>query len=278
MLSKINIFLILGVIILAGAAGYFVVRQRMPLQKPTVTICAQDAKQCPDGNYVGRQGPDCTFSACPNTPPPSNLSCKSNADCANGFLCHANVCAAPIGRQCNGSDDTSCPADYECVQSCGPPIVRYPNESPPGYVCQIKGYVRSCPICLAKNTLIDTPSGAIAVQNLQKGEEIWTVNSSGARVRAKILETSRTSVPITHRVIHLVLDDGRQLLASPGHPAGDGRTIGDLSAGDVFDGARVKTTKLIPYQESFTYDILPSGDTGLYWANAILIGSTLFNK
>lgn len=27
--------------------------------------CTQDAKQCPDGSYVGRVGPRCEFAACP---------------------------------------------------------------------------------------------------------------------------------------------------------------------------------------------------------------------
>jgi hypothetical protein len=28
--------------------------------------CAQDAKQCPDGSYVGRQAPSCEFAPCPD--------------------------------------------------------------------------------------------------------------------------------------------------------------------------------------------------------------------
>ncbi len=27
--------------------------------------CTEEAKQCPDGSYVGRVGPDCSFAACP---------------------------------------------------------------------------------------------------------------------------------------------------------------------------------------------------------------------
>lgn len=27
--------------------------------------CTQEAKQCPNGSYVGRTGPDCEFAACP---------------------------------------------------------------------------------------------------------------------------------------------------------------------------------------------------------------------
>jgi hypothetical protein len=32
------------------------------------TICTQEAKQCPDGSYVGRTGPNCEFAACPTHP------------------------------------------------------------------------------------------------------------------------------------------------------------------------------------------------------------------
>jgi hypothetical protein len=31
----------------------------------TPVICTQDARQCADGSYVGRTGPNCEFAACP---------------------------------------------------------------------------------------------------------------------------------------------------------------------------------------------------------------------
>lgn len=31
-----------------------------------MTACTMDAKQCPDGSYVGRTGPNCTFEPCPS--------------------------------------------------------------------------------------------------------------------------------------------------------------------------------------------------------------------
>ncbi len=31
-------------------------------------VCTQDAKQCPDGSWVGRSGPKCEF-VCPQSPP-----------------------------------------------------------------------------------------------------------------------------------------------------------------------------------------------------------------
>ena len=35
-----------------------------------ITACTQEAKQCPDGSYVGRTGPNCEFAACPNSTSP----------------------------------------------------------------------------------------------------------------------------------------------------------------------------------------------------------------
>ena len=36
-----------------------------------VVFCTQDAKQCPDGSYVGREGPRCEFKKCPGESDPS---------------------------------------------------------------------------------------------------------------------------------------------------------------------------------------------------------------
>jgi uncharacterized lipoprotein YajG len=37
-------------------------------QPPQTTVCSQDAKQCSDGSWVGRSGPNCEF-ACPSATP-----------------------------------------------------------------------------------------------------------------------------------------------------------------------------------------------------------------
>lgn len=132
-----------------------------------------------------------------------------------------------------------------------------------------------CPICLAGNTLIDTPSGLVPVKDLQVGMSVWTTNKSGQRVSGVITKTSKVPVPPTHQMVHLILDDGRDLFVSPGHPTTDGRKIGDLMADEAYDGSEIVSTIRVPYGESATYDLLPSGDTGFYWANSILVGSTL---
>ena len=200
--------------------------------------------------------------------------CSADLDCAAGNLCNKNNCVSPVGRQCNGPNDTSCPVDYECVQGCGPPVAREDDPQPP-FFCQLKGYVRMCPICLSVNTLIDTPLGAIPIQQLQKGAPVWTINKSGERVAGVVIKTSRVAVLPNHLMVELILDDRRKLFVSPGHPTVDGRTAGNLIVGDTYDGARVVSSGRILYDDSVTYDILPSGNTGFYWANGILINSTL---
>ena len=257
---------------------------------PPVTECLKDS-DCPSSQYMCEETQG-TGTACPSTDPsciPTHTTiagvckvkqgnnCSTDSQCAAGNLCHNSICTAPIGRQCAGPSDTSCPLDFECVQSCGPPVVRQ-DDPPPPYFCQLKGYIRVCPICLAKDTLIDTPLGRVAVQELQKGAPVWTVTSSGARILGTVAETSKTPVPSTHQMVRLVLEDGRTLLVSPGHPTIDGRTVGVLVAGDIYDGARVVSANRISYNEGFTYDLLVSGETGYYFANGILLDSTLRSR
>ena len=59
---------------------------------------------------------------------------------------------------------------------------------------------KPCPICLAENTLISTPDGQIAVQNLKEGMAVWTVDKLDNKVSATIIKTSKTPVPPTHPV------------------------------------------------------------------------------
>ncbi len=137
--------------------------------------------------------------------------------------------------------------------------------------------IATCPICLAAHTLIATPQGLVAVENLQVGEFVWTVDSLGERKAVPILKTAQVPSAPGQPVVHLALADGRQLWASPGHPTTDGRTLGQLRLGDQLDGSEVTLAGLVPYGGPATYDILPAGPTGFYWADGVLVGSTLKN-
>ena len=64
-----NILIVIGG--LAGLLAVYVFLIPM-LQNPALpqqgdmVACTMDAKMCPDGSYVGRTGPACEFSPCPN--------------------------------------------------------------------------------------------------------------------------------------------------------------------------------------------------------------------
>jgi hypothetical protein len=133
----------------------------------------------------------------------------------------------------------------------------------------------NCPICLARGTRIATPNGERAVEALRVGDLVWTVDARGTRVPAPLVAVGSTPVPATHEVVRLALDDGRVVFVSPGHPTVDGRRVGDLAAGGTLDGARIASAARVTYSGGATYDILPAGATGAYWANGVLLGSTL---
>jgi hypothetical protein len=108
----------------------------------------------------------------------------------------------------------------------------------------------NCPICLAAATLISTPTGTVRVTEIKPGMLVWTANAEGARIAEPVLEIGNTQVPSGHLMVHLVLADGRELLASPGHRTADGRQLGSLALGDSLDGSRatVPTIFFLPAQ------------------------------
>ncbi len=57
----IIVILVVGVLVLGGGIYYFLVKNP---QKPVA--CTQEVKICPDGSAVGRTGPSCEFSPCPD--------------------------------------------------------------------------------------------------------------------------------------------------------------------------------------------------------------------
>ena len=102
--------------------------------RPT-TECTKDS-DCPSSQYICQeiQG---IGTACPSNDPsciPTNTiiqgecklkegsRCSGDFDCASGNLCHKNTCVSPIGRECSGPNDNTCPTGFECVQGCGSPV------------------------------------------------------------------------------------------------------------------------------------------------------------
>ena len=132
-----------------------------------------------------------------------------------------------------------------------------------------------CPICLSLGILIEAPDGAVAVERLRIGDTVWTLDRAGRRVVGTVIALGSTPAPPDHHVIRATLADGRTVTASPGHPLADGRTLADLRSGDAVDGSWVATLETLHYDAGETFDLVVSGDTGVYFAGGIPLGSTL---
>ena len=63
-MKKYLIILVLIILVLAGAVYYYLNFQK-PADQSDQVACTMDAKICPDGSAVGRQGPKCEFAECP---------------------------------------------------------------------------------------------------------------------------------------------------------------------------------------------------------------------
>jgi hypothetical protein len=129
-------------------------------------------------------------------------------------------------------------------------------------------------ICLAAGDSIATPTGPVPVTQVRRGMLVWTLDGAGRRVAAPVLLVGHTPALPGHHVVRVLLSDGRTVDASPGHPTADGRRVGELKPGDLLDGSHVSAVERVPYS-SDTWDLLPAGGTGAYWANDVLLGSTL---
>lgn len=129
--------------------------------------------------------------------------------------------------------------------------------------------------CLPGYVLISTLSGLVPMRELKVGDYVWTVDKFGNRISTVIIRTSKVLVKRNHKMLHTFLSDGRELLVSSGHPDISGNPLSEQVKGKHLDGAVVISVNTIPYKEKYTYDILSAGSTGGYWANDILIGSTL---
>lgn len=202
--------------------------------------CPQDARICPDGSAVGRTGPNCEFAACP-IPVPSGNECRTDSDCAEGYAC---IDVSPVVRL--GVENLRC----------------WKKDMP-------------TPICLAPSTRISTPNGDVLVKDMKEGMSVWTVDAKGNRVAGTVTRSGSMVAPTGHKVMHIRTQNGHELFVSPGHKVADGREAGAIKAGDMLGGDRVTLAELIPYRDARTYDILASGDTGMYFANGILLQSTL---
>ncbi|MEM6802570.1 MAG: hypothetical protein AAF696_14270 [Bacteroidota bacterium] len=142
---------------------------------------------------------------------------------------------------------------------------------------QLRGVEIQC-LCLSPETMIATPEGERKVSTMKVGDAVLSQNLAGEIEFQELLHLRKNPSPLNHKILHLCLEDGRQIHLSPNHPAINYRPIEKWEIGEYYDGSQISGKVILPYTESYTWDILPAGKTGLYKANGIWMGSTLFNS
>lgn len=105
-------------IIVVGLIAYFVWGVVMYSSKETKpsqgeSMCTLDAMQCPDGTWIGRSGPHCTFT-CPTTTSSSGVAkIDVNVQAKLGEKVQiAGLTVTPVAIV----EDSRCPQDVQCIQ------------------------------------------------------------------------------------------------------------------------------------------------------------------
>lgn len=215
--------------------------------------------QCTDGR---RGGPACqrlhdgtcgwVIVRCERAQPRATASCRADAD----------HCCQPDGAIVKpGGCQPSYPDD----------VVPSTERGPDGFCRHIRCYKK----CLPPTARIATPAGDVPIHRLQIGDRVWTVDAAEQRIAAPIRAMSTVRTGPTHVLLEITLADGRIVRASRGHPTADGSLLGELGPGGELDGSRIVEVNEIAYASSITWDLRPEGSTGQYWADGVLLGSTL---
>jgi membrane-bound inhibitor of C-type lysozyme len=98
--------IIIGVVVAGLLVGVYFLNPNF--DSPTKTyFCTMDAKQCPDGSYVGRTGPKCEFENCPDF---SSLP--------NGYNLENSKLEKITGEICRRDSDCKTPGEYLVQSRC----------------------------------------------------------------------------------------------------------------------------------------------------------------
>jgi hypothetical protein len=209
-------------------------------------------------------GPRQGSSSPPPPPPPDAI-----ASTAPPIDAAASGCAADQDHCCLPDGRIVVPGGCQPVHRDGEyaDVVRNPDGTCEPIECLIR--------CLPAAARIATPDGDVPVSELAVGDAVWSVDARGARIEARVLAVSSVPVLEPHEVVEVVLADGRTVRASAGHPLAGPGTVGALALGATLDGSTVTSSRILPYTGDHTWDLLPDSETGAYWADGVLLGSTL---
>lgn len=139
----------------------------------------------------------------------------------------------------------------------------------------IRGILITTCRCLPAETTISTPNGPVPVSVLRVGDEILTQTLAGEVEIQPIMQVNKVPVRPDHKILKIGLEDGRVLRLTPEHPATNGEPLNKWQIGEELDGSKIIHREIAHFTGSETWDILPAGETGIYQAGGIWIGSTL---
>lgn len=94
------IFAVAIILLFIGLSSlwYYNPNKTAPSKNQPPVACTQEAKQCPDGSYVGRTGPNCEFSQCPS----ATSTTPKNSGMVEGNMKIGPICPVEqVGHPCN---------------------------------------------------------------------------------------------------------------------------------------------------------------------------------
>jgi len=110
-----KIFFWLIALVLVGVGGFYAYKNNVfgnyAGGDENQVFCTMEAKQCPDGSYVGRGGPKCEFAACPTATSASTTTTQGTQ--INKKVTAYNFSVTPT----EVVEDSRCPTDVQCIHA-----------------------------------------------------------------------------------------------------------------------------------------------------------------
>jgi hypothetical protein len=190
---------------------------------------------------------------------------------------------------------TSAPSWVPSVPS-EPLVTSAPPAAPTSSSVDVRrtASTRACDACCARDAAglcldacalngpdapVATPFGDRPLRTLFLGAEVWTYDR-GKVVAARVIATERLAAPPVD-FLRVTVRSGESFLTLPGHPLPDGGCFGELAqllgAGihlpaPYFGIAKIESAGPA---EGRVYDLLPDGDTGVYWVKGVPVASSI---
>lgn len=174
-MQKMVLGLVSLVALLFGAGFWYLNSRSTPSEG---VACTQEAKLCPDGvTYVGRQGPNCEFAACPaSTTTSSGGSASSHAIVVlDAHLSQTvNALGASI-KPLSVVEDSRCPTDVQCIQA-GRVVLKAQITTANGTT--IQNFILNTPLVVdnQKMILVSATPDKISTVTINPTDYVFTFN------------------------------------------------------------------------------------------------------